>query len=255
MKKIIKTVSVITCLAILIACSYFEGNIAAFENVGAKSENNKVDKELYAIKHMDKEQLLRASKQRIQVYEEKIVKPSKQDTIEKQIQGNQSKANKPLEKNNSNKNSSNNNQPLKTSNTNSLEKYVNDKGYSSKSSYLIWVDKSKQKVNVFSGSKSNWKLVSSMACSTGAARTPTPSGTFTISGRGSWFVTNYGVGAKYWTRFYGNYLFHSIIMDRKGRIIDSSLGRPKSHGCIRLSLDNAKWINTKIPDGTKVIIS
>jgi len=32
------------------------------------------------------------------------------------------------------------------------------------------------------------------------------------------------------------------------------LGSPASHGCIRLKLEEAKWLYEKLPSGVKVII-
>jgi lipoprotein-anchoring transpeptidase ErfK/SrfK len=56
---------------------------------------------------------------------------------------------------------------------------------------------------------------------------------------------------------HGVYLFHSVIVDRQGNIIRSEalkLGHPASHGCIRLSLSDAKWVYEHIKAGTKVVI-
>ena len=41
------------------------------------------------------------------------------------------------------------------------ETWVNAKGYSSNSNYLVWINRAYQHVNVFTGSKGNWKLVKS----------------------------------------------------------------------------------------------
>ncbi|MCG0277681.1 MAG: L,D-transpeptidase [Thermanaeromonas sp.] len=46
-------------------------------------------------------------------------------------------------------------------------------------------------------------------------------------------------------------------MDRNQRIIPeeaAKLGTPASHGCVRLEVDNAKWIYDYIPPGTPVYI-
>ena len=37
-------------------------------------------------------------------------------------------------------------------------------------------------------------------------------------------------------------------------ITDGRLGINASHGCVRLSIENAKWIYNTIPSGTKVIV-
>lgn len=54
---------------------------------------------------------------------------------------------------------------------------------------------------------------------------------------------------------YGNYLFHSVLYSKyNGSLMDGRVGIPLSHGCVRLQIDNAKWIYDNIPRGTKVVI-
>lgn len=118
----------------------------------------------------------------------------------------------------------------------------------------VEVDLSTQLVRVYDGNR----LIRVMVCSTGAPGTPTPVGDFRIQGKGPMFVTDYGVSARYYSAFYGNYLFHSILFDRTGRKLISRsvqmLGRPASHGCIRLNLYDARWLQEKVPRGTPVKI-
>ncbi|WP_099206107.1 L,D-transpeptidase family protein [Scatolibacter rhodanostii] len=101
-------------------------------------------------------------------------------------------------------------------------------------------------------------VVHSFPCSTGTEGYETPMGTYSVAGRGySFFNEGLQEGAYYWTQFYGDYLFHSIPFDvnrelQEGEI--DKLGQPASHGCIRLSMDNAKWIYENIESDTQVII-
>lgn len=96
--------------------------------------------------------------------------------------------------------------------------------------------------------------------SSGLEDTPTPNGIFIIEPgrRGSWFYSEkYKQGGKYWVGFRGNYLFHSIPMDRNQNIIAEELqkiGQPASHGCIRMLVEDAEWFYKNIPDGMPVII-
>ncbi len=137
-----------------------------------------------------------------------------------------------------------------------MELYVNNKGFSSSTKYFIWVDIDRQLVNVFQGSKSNWKHLKSIVCATGKNVSPTIRGTFTIQDRGEWFYNEkLKSGAMYWVRFYGTYLFHSVAMDSKRRIIDSTLGKRASAGCIRMSLEDSAWFYENIPRGTTVWIN
>lgn len=60
----------------------------------------------------------------------------------------------------------------------------------------------------------------------------------------------------YWyTQFYGDYLFHSVLYSKyNGRLMDGRVGMQLSHGCVRLSIEKAKWIYDNIPTGTKVVV-
>ena len=54
----------------------------------------------------------------------------------------------------------------------------------------------------------------------------------------------------------GSYLFHSVLYNRGSmtQIQDGTLGKQVSHGCVRLDINNAKWLYDNIPNGTKVVI-
>ena len=134
----------------------------------------------------------------------------------------------------------------------SMETAINSKGLFSSTSYYVVIDTKNQRVNVFTGYKDNWKLIQSMPCSTGALATPTVKGFFSIEDKGNMFRAGSNTICKYYTRFSGNYLFHTILLDNKGNIQDPTLGTPLSHGCVRLSIEDAKYIYYNIPFGTTV---
>ncbi|WP_392486356.1 cell wall-binding repeat-containing protein [Haloimpatiens sp. FM7315] len=140
-------------------------------------------------------------------------------------------------------------------NKSELELFVNKKGFASGTKYFIWVDVNRQMVNVFSGSKGHWNLSRSFSCASGKNVTPTVRGNFVLQQRGDSFFNSLGIGALYWVRFDGNYLFHSILVNRKKQVVDSTLGKRASHGCIRVGLDNIKWIYNTLPDNTAVWIN
>lgn len=128
-------------------------------------------------------------------------------------------------------------------------------GYASRTGWLIMVDTRKNEVAIFSGLRGAWAVEKVWTCTTGAWNTPTVKGQFTIGMRGLSFGSGYTCW--YWTQFYGNYLFHSVLY-RSGsmnNIQDGRLGINASHGCVRLSLENAKWIYENIPTNTKVVVS
>lgn len=120
--------------------------------------------------------------------------------------------------------------------------------------YKVIVHIGNQTVNIYN----NNELIKTMVCSTGKDISPTPKGVFVTGNKGtSFFSDKYGEGAYYWTSFYGNYLFHSVPFDKNKNIIQaevSKLGEKASHGCVRLSLENAKWIYNNIPRNSKVYI-
>ena len=117
----------------------------------------------------------------------------------------------------------------------------------------------KQKVYV---EDNTGKVYYTMYCSTGMLNKndATPKGKFTIQNRGdSFYNQNLDEGANYWTSFThdNTYLFHTVPTKQDGtyNIPEAEkLGRPASHGCIRLGVPDARWINQNIPNGTQVTI-
>ena len=117
--------------------------------------------------------------------------------------------------------------------------------------YLITVDLSNTRTVVFEGSRGNWTPIQNWTVSVGAPSTPTVTGDFTIGDRGYSFGSGYT--CYYWTRFYGGYLFHSVLYNEGTRTIqDGRLGYKISHGCVRMNINDAKWIYDCIPRGTHV---
>ncbi|MFA5015191.1 MAG: L,D-transpeptidase family protein [Actinomycetota bacterium] len=126
--------------------------------------------------------------------------------------------------------------------------------FSSSDNFRIDVDLSAQKVFIFY--KDN--PIREMICSGGTEEKPTPPGEFTTTQRGySFYNEKYKMGAYYWIRFYYDYLFHSVPFDENHEFIQEEidkLGTPASHGCIRLKLDEVKWMYDMLPLGIKVRI-
>ncbi len=133
--------------------------------------------------------------------------------------------------------------------------YTQAQSFDSDTKWLILVNCSTNKVGIFYGSKGNWSLRYYWSCTTGKSSSPTVKGTFKVSGRGIGFDGDYYT-CWYYTQFYGNYLFHSVLYAKGSQtsIVDGRLGQNLSHGCVRLSMTNAKWIYNNIPNGTKVYI-
>ena len=126
-------------------------------------------------------------------------------------------------------------------------------GDSSSPKYLILVDRSSCMVGIYQGSKNNWKLKYFWSCAPGKASTPTISGEYNVAGKGYYFDSG-NSRCFYYTQFKGNYLFHSVLYNKNGTLQDGRVGIQLSHGCVRLEINNAKWIYDNIPRGTHVVI-
>ncbi len=125
--------------------------------------------------------------------------------------------------------------------------------FSSPTGWLVMVDTSATKVCIFTGWQGNWSLVRWFDCSCGAGSSPTVKGTFSIGSRGYSFGEEKGYSCYYWTQFYRDYLFHSVLYYPNTRAVqDGRLGMHISHGCVRLDINDAYYINQNVPSGTTV---
>ncbi|GGE39999.1 hypothetical protein GCM10011391_18520 [Pullulanibacillus camelliae] len=126
----------------------------------------------------------------------------------------------------------------------------------------LWIDVSVEKQRAYI--KNDDHTLYTMIVSTGLDTKPddsTPKGTYHIQPeKGTWFYSNgEKEGAEYWVSWknHGEFLFHTVPMDADKKIIKSEaekLGHKASHGCVRLSIPDAKWIYNTIPTNTKVVI-
>lgn len=126
-----------------------------------------------------------------------------------------------------------------------------------KTKYNIDVSLTKQNMTILDDNK----IIKNISCSTGMIGnqdTETPLGIFYVQSKGEYFFSNkYKEGARYYIKFFSNYLIHSIPVDGKGNIIEDEkkkLGFPASHGCIRISIQDAEWIYKNIPEGSSINI-
>lgn len=129
-------------------------------------------------------------------------------------------------------------------------------GYSSATSWLMLVDLSRRRVGIFHGSQGNWTMVKNFICSIGAPGTPTITGIYTVGIKELYFGNAY-YRCWYATQILGDYLFHSVTYyPASGPYViqEGAMGVAISHGCVRLQLENAKWIYDNIPSGTKISI-
>ncbi|WP_234121233.1 L,D-transpeptidase family protein [Clostridium hydrogenum] len=134
------------------------------------------------------------------------------------------------------------------------ENIANSNNLDSYTKYLIIASLKEQRVYIFNGSNKNWTLINTFQCTSGAAATPTITGHFFVQGKGRAFKSGNDIICKYYTQIQGNYLFHSILFDKNGNVVDGTLGASLSHGCMRLAVENAKYIYDNIPMGTSIWI-
>lgn len=127
--------------------------------------------------------------------------------------------------------------------------------------YKLVVDISSQKVGAFGWDGEGYNLKTRlMTCSTGKDETPTPTGTYQAYGRmsGEWFYfKEFNCYAKWAYGIVGGILFHSVTYSSSKKLNNNSvrnLGRKASHGCVRLAVEDAKWIYENCPNGTTVVI-
>ena len=129
--------------------------------------------------------------------------------------------------------------------------------------YLVKVSTDDQRVYIYGLDDNNeyTVMVKKMKCSTGKNATPTPVGTYTsTTGPGArWhYFKKYDCWAQYAYYIQGDIMFHSVLYgEKEGRVTQSSvnnLGRKASHGCVRLAVEDAKWIYQNCPKGTTVIV-
>ena len=130
--------------------------------------------------------------------------------------------------------------------------------------YFIRVNYGQNVVNIYTKDSNGeyTKPYKAMLCSTGKA-TP-KSGTYTIPSlaenkypRGVWGKMIGNVWAQYFTRITGSILFHSVPYTEMNKWSleyweYDKLGTAASLGCIRLTVQDAKWIYNNCPAGTKV---
>lgn len=127
--------------------------------------------------------------------------------------------------------------------------------------YLIKVNRLLNCVTVYTQDADGEYTVpyKAMACSTGKDISNTPVGIFKTSNKYTWRLMVDGTHSQYATRVYGGILFHSVPCyspekDQLEYEEFNKLGYPASLGCIRLTVQDSKWIYDNCPSGTTVII-
>lgn len=105
-------------------------------------------------------------------------------------------------------------------------------------------------------------VVRQMLCSTGTKGYPSDVGEWVLSGRTArWcYFPKWGGHAQYWTKINSSIAFHSVVyntVDTMDLSVSSykNLGKRASHGCIRLTVADARWIYENCGAGTVVTVT
>lgn len=129
--------------------------------------------------------------------------------------------------------------------------------------YKVYIRRNEQRLYVYQWDGAGYnKELASAKCSTGQRGYETPKGTYQAAGKvtsGEWYYfADYNCYAKYAYRIVGGIMTHSVLYNssKKGPTNSSvrNLGRAVSHGCVRLTEANAKWIFENCPEGTTFVI-
>lgn len=121
--------------------------------------------------------------------------------------------------------------------------------------YHIKINKSTNVVTVYD--KATGEPVKAFVCSVGSA---TPIGTFKTSDKYRWHLLIGPSYGQYCTRITGRILFHSVWYHKNMDYASQSyvqyrrLGTVASHGCVRLTVADSKWIYDNCIKGTTVTI-
>ena len=125
--------------------------------------------------------------------------------------------------------------------------------------YWLKVNTKANVVTAYKKVKGKYVPYRAMVCSTGTGQNPTPLGTSRLGSKYRWAKLMGDVWGQYCTVIKGDYLFHSVWYHSRSKNTMSvaeynKLGTNCSHGCVRLSTMDAKWIYENCKKGTKITV-
>ncbi len=117
---------------------------------------------------------------------------------------------------------------------------------------LVVVDSREQELDYRAGGV----VIEKFKVSTGVPKSPTPKGVFTVTAKAQKAWSRYGLWMPNWLGLgSGKFGIHELPIWPDGRREgESHLGKPASHGCIRLGRDDSRVLYEFAELGTKVII-
>lgn len=126
--------------------------------------------------------------------------------------------------------------------------------------YIIYVNRVLNCITIVQKEEDGTETpVRAMVCSCGRSGHGTPAGTFRTSDYYEWREMIDGTYGKYAVRFNGRILFHSVpYMEPSPDTLEwdqyNLLGENASLGCVRLAVEDAKWIYDNCKPGTTVVV-
>lgn len=134
--------------------------------------------------------------------------------------------------------------------------YIKSRKVTSKTNFIIFTDINRQKTYFIQKNSSGaYKVIKTTLSATGNNVTPTIRGQFAIQSKRTHLnKKGSAINAMYAMKITGAYYYHSVLTNKYDKIINNTVGRRASHGCIRNPMDVAKWAYQTIPIGTTVLI-
>jgi len=130
-----------------------------------------------------------------------------------------------------------------------------------KNTYMIIVDKADFTFGIFTYDSNGeyTVLVEAFPTAIGYSDRMTPNGTFEISSKGEWKSWSTGSYSPYYTRFTSGLYFHGAVYSSKRhdtmyKSFYREIGTASSSGCLRTTIEGAKWVYSNCPAGTVVNI-
>ena len=126
--------------------------------------------------------------------------------------------------------------------------------------YVIYVNRTENCVTVMEKQPDGTSTVAKvMACSCGKTGHLTPEGTFRTSNYYEWCLMVDGTYGRYAVRFNRGILFHSVpYVEKSPDTLEwdqyNLLGENASLGCVRLAVEDVKWIYDNCKPGTQVTV-
>ena len=141
------------------------------------------------------------------------------------------------------------------------EEFYEEEAESSKKLYSINVNRAQSTVTVYTyDDKGDYTVpVRAMLCSCGMKKS-TITGDFEIYFKSEWHALYNNVYGQYISGISGDFLFHSVPYAEMGKKATleieefNKLGQEASMGCVRLAVEDTKWIYENCPIGTHIKI-